>query len=137
MSVSASTLRSPYLLLAAALLLGALCGWGYLQITAADPPPAYAPRLAYVDHSARIADYDAPIVLLSLSTCRACASTRERLQTLGVRFAERSLDSSEAARAEAKALGARTVPLVLSRSAQLEGYDEALLDELLRQAGVL
>jgi len=125
---------TPVLLCVLAAGLGALANWGYHQ--RAPQAASEGPRLRAGDHSAVLDAHGEALVFYSLSTCRACAQTREHLNARGVRFAELQLDASESARVEAKALGAQRVPLVLSRSASLEGFDADLLDRLLSEAGV-
>jgi glutaredoxin len=53
----------------------------------------------------------------------------------GVRFTERDVEQSDAAKADYRKLGARGVPVILVGSQRMDGYDEARLAAMLKDAG--
>lgn len=54
-----------------------------------------------------------------------------------VPYIERQLDHSELLKREAKALGAKQVPLILIGNASIEGYDEKKILGLLWEHGLV
>lgn len=77
---------------------------------------------------------DHPPILISNSTCPACAHTRSWLQAEGIAFHEWTVDQSEHARQAAEQLDVRYVPTLLIGRARINGFDEAELRRRLRPA---
>jgi glutaredoxin 3 len=124
-------------LLAAALGLGA----GYLV---QHHPLGERANAAKVNATVRTGDFtriqarvDSRVVLYTIATCPYCKRAKELLAEHGVRYAELPLDTSLAAREEAKSLGATQVPFILIGSNSIEGFDEAKLLAVLDQQEVL
>ena len=59
------------------------------------------------------------------------------LEAQGVPYVERQLDHSESLKREAKALGAKQVPLILIGNVSIEGYDEKKILGLLSEHGLI
>ncbi len=72
------------------------------------------------------------IVLYSLPGCDACQRAKAWLQENNIAFAELDIAASEAARAESRSLGAKTVPLILIGTQSVEGFDPERWQRLLQ-----
>lgn len=118
-------------LLALALGLGA----GYLvKRWTAEP---YQPAVTQGDHQAMYQALGSDVVLYSLSTCPFCAKARTLLGEHGVPFVERTIDQSDAAKAEAKELGIDSVPVLFVGPHRIQGYSEGTILRLLREDGAI
>jgi glutaredoxin 3 len=80
---------------------------------------------------------DSQVVLYTISTCPYCKRAKELLAERGVRYAELPLDTSLAAREEAKSLGATQVPFILIGNNSIEGFDETKMLAILDKQEVL
>lgn len=70
---------------------------------------------------------DHPPILISNSTCPACAHTRDWLRTAGVAYHELAVDQSERARQLAEQLDVQFVPTLLIGRVRINGFDESEL----------
>jgi glutaredoxin len=75
------------------------------------------------------------VTLYSTVSCGYCKMARAYLTRRGVRFTERDVEQSDAAKADYRKLGARGVPVILVGSQRMDGYDEARLAAMLKDAG--
>ncbi len=89
------------------------------------------------DFSAIHADAGGSVVMYSLSSCASCKQAKMLLEAQGVPYVERQLDHSESLKREAKALGAKQVPLILIDNASIEGYDEKKILALLSEHNLI
>ena len=88
------------------------------------------------DFSAIHAQAGGSVVMYSLSSCASCKQAKMLFEAQGVSYAERQLDDSEPFKQEAKALGAKRVPLILIGNTSIEGYDEKKILTLLAEHGL-
>jgi glutaredoxin len=77
------------------------------------------------------------VAFYSLEACGGCEKTRKLLRELGVDYVERSADTSTVHRQELHRLGAKRVPVIVTTSAKLEGYDHDRMIGLLEEQGYL
>ncbi len=95
------------------------------------------PTVRRGDFSAIHAAAGGSVVMYSLSSCASCKQAKILLEAQGVPYVERQLDHSESLKREAKALGAKQVPLILIGNASIEGYDEKKILGLLWEHGLV
>jgi glutaredoxin len=74
---------------------------------------------------------DGTVIMYTTARCGACIHAKEYFARKGVRYEERDVEKSDAARAEFGKLGGRGVPLILIGNERMEGFDERRLNELL------
>lgn len=108
------------LLLAAAIAAGQWAGQRWQQ---SQRPPLVQ---AFDPASIELAD-DHPPILISNSTCPACAHTRDWLRDAGVAYHELTVDQSEHARRVAEQLDVQFVPTLLIGRVRINGFDEGEL----------
>lgn len=73
------------------------------------------------------------VIMYSTKDCPYCAKTREYLTEKGVKWEERDIEKSPQAAAEWKAKGGVGTPLVLINGEQIQGFDKAKLDAVLKK----
>jgi len=74
---------------------------------------------------------DGTVIMYTTARCGACIHAKEYFARKGVRYEERDVEKSDAARAEFGKLGGRGVPLILIGNERMEGFDEQRLNQLL------
>lgn len=106
------------LLLVVLLVAGVAAGRGaaYVYGHYINPPPA---PVVEGDFSAEVADRP---VLFMTSTCPFCKQAVAYLDAHGVAYEKVVVDASDAARARYERLHAKTVPVLLTRSARITGF---------------
>lgn len=72
------------------------------------------------------------LVLISLSTCPACAQAREWLGEQGEEYVELAVDKSADAKALAKRLGINAVPVLIVGDRSIKGFDGATFEREIR-----
>ena len=77
------------------------------------------------------------VVLVSLSTCPACAAARNWLKEKGQPYLELAVDQSDAARALADQLNIRSVPVLIVGDQAVNGFDAGTFERLLAPPGTL
>lgn len=112
------------LLLFAALGLGMGLGVQHWRST------ADAPVVTRIDRSTPGLPGDR-VVLVSLSTCPACAKAREWLGAREIAYVELAVDQTEEARSLAERLDVSAVPVLIVGEQSVAGFDAAIFDELL------
>lgn len=116
-------------ILIACCALGLASGFGVRYLTQPSAP-TLAERTGDYAHIQQREQAD--VVLYSLPGCDACKRARTWLQDNNIAFAELDIAASEAARAESRSLGAKTVPLILIGTRSVEGFDPARWHQLLQ-----
>lgn len=111
------------------LLAGAGAGLAYRELRA----PSSAASVQTGDYSAYLPAGGRTVVFYSLSECQFCDLTRTLLDEHAVGYDERELGSNAAFREQARALEARSVPLLLIGDHKVEGWDEAQILAILEQ----
>ena len=76
------------------------------------------------------------VTLYSTSWCGYCRQARQHFAKRGVRYDERDVEASAAARREYHQLGARGVPVILVGRQRMDGFDAARMDRLLKAEGL-
>lgn len=71
------------------------------------------------------------VVLVSLSTCPACAAARNWLKAQGQPYLELAVDLRDAARALADRLDIRSVPVLIVGDQAVNGFDAGAFERLL------
>jgi glutaredoxin len=120
------------LVLVLALLTGALlAGWGVGSLLTPQPrgPEISSHDLDHLER-AGLRLSDTPL-LITLSTCPACAETRTWLVEQGVAFEELPVDRSEDDRALVERLGFRAVPVLIVGDRHVVGFHPSPMRELL------
>lgn len=112
-------------------LLGG-AGAGLLYQELRRPPPAAA-SVQTGNYSAYLPEGGRKVVFYSLSACEFCKLARGLLEKHSIAYELRELDASEAHREQARALGARSVPLLIIGDHKVEGWDEARIVAILEQ----
>lgn len=127
-----------------ALALGLGLGSGYLYRNNPFVGPGSSKSGSAPGATVRRGDFSAihaaaggGIVMYSLSGCPSCKQAKMLLEAQGVPYVERQLDHSESLKREAKALGAKQVPLILIGNVSIEGYDEKKILGLLSEHGLI
>lgn len=100
--------------------LGLAGGYGIQYL---NSPAASAPELRLVDRSTPGLPAADKLVLVSLSTCPACAQAREWLGAQGQEYVELAVDKSPEAKALAKRLGIDAVPVLIVGDRSIKGFD--------------
>lgn len=123
----------------AAILLFSLAGVGLGLLYQQNSSPQSAPPVLVErgDYSDFYRDNAGQIVFYTLSTCPLCQGIKEVLETRGVSYVERDIESSEKFLSDAKLLGARRVPLLLIGNHKIEGYDPDRTIAVLQKEGFL
>lgn len=71
------------------------------------------------------------VVLYTLASCPVCGVAKQTLDAYGVEYAERRLDDAPSLREDIRALGARSVPLMIAGRHKVEGFDRQAYREAL------
>ena len=77
----------------------------------------------------------AQVIMYATDWCPYCRKAREFFARNGVRYVERDIEKSPAAKAEYDKLGARGVPVILVGTQRMNGFSEDRLAQLLKSAG--
>lgn len=93
---------------------------------------APAPQSAGEPFALRQAMKDYPVTLYTLPSCDGCTQARKLLNTRGIPFAEKTVESEEQLK---KATGATGVPAMLVGSDMVTGYEEGAYNRSLDAAG--
>lgn len=107
------------LIWAAFLGLGLLGGMGFRHYMS----PTASPEIAAVDRSTPGLPAADQLVLVSLSTCPACAKARQWLSEQNQAYVEFSIDQSREAKALADRLGINAVPVLILGNRSIRGFD--------------
>lgn len=118
------------LILALLLVLG--IGGGY-SVQAWRQGDASAPKVVQIDLATPGLPGD-QVVLVSLSTCPACAAARNWLTARQQPFREMAVDKSDGARALADRLGFSSVPVLLVGNQAITGFDADTFERTLANA---
>lgn len=112
------------LIWAAFLGLGLLGGMGFRHYMS----PTAGPEIAIVDRSTPGLPAADQLVLVSLSTCPACAKARQWLSEQNQEYVELSIDQSRDAKALADRLGINAVPVLILGDRSIKGFDGATFE---------
>jgi glutaredoxin len=94
-----------------------------------------APSIATIDRHTPGLPAD-KVVLISLSSCPACAQARNWLQQRGQAFEELAVDQSDDARALADRLDISSVPVLIVGDRAATGFNADQFSQLLPDAGL-
>lgn len=89
------------------------------------------------DYSAFHDPGGARVVLYTLASCPVCGVAKQALDAHGVAYAERRLDDAPSLRDDLRALGARSVPLMIVGRHKVEGFDREVFRETLEAESLL
>ncbi|MFO1496549.1 MAG: glutaredoxin family protein [Lysobacterales bacterium] len=102
------------------LALGLGGGYALQQLRA---PAAAAAQIVAVDRNTPGLPAGDQLVLVSLSTCPACAQARTWLGENGQSYVELAVDQSPEAKALAQRLGINAVPVLILGNRSIRGFD--------------
>jgi glutaredoxin 3 len=86
------------------------------------------------DFSAHIAKLPQPVTLYGTSTCPHCQAARAYLTKAGIAFNDQLIDQSQSAREQYSKLDESGVPVLVSQSKLIVGFNAKAYDELLKPA---
>jgi glutaredoxin len=102
--------------------VAAACGWfGVSALRSFTAQPA----LQAGDYSAIVRDAGEPVVLFATTTCPYCRQARALLDAMKVEHVVYDVDVSPPARALYDRLHANSVPVLVTASLRITGFDEA------------
>lgn len=102
--------------------IAAACGWLGISILRSVTAP---PVLQAGDYSAIVRDAGEPVVLFATTTCPYCRQARALLDAMKVEHVVYDVDVSPPARALYDRLHANSVPVLVTASLRITGFDEA------------
>ena len=106
----------------ALVVAAAACGW--LGVSALRSFTAQ-PALQAGDYSAIVRDAGEPVVLFATTTCPYCRQARALLDAMKVEHVVYDVDTSPSARSLYERLHANSVPVLVTTSVRITGFDEA------------
>jgi len=78
-----------------------------------------------------------PVVMFSMSTCTHCQKARTYFNEQGIAYAEYVIDQSADAKAAFDRMEEAGVPVILTATHKIRGFDPGLIASILEQDGVL
>ncbi|QYF94745.1 glutaredoxin family protein [Massilia sp. PAMC28688] len=82
------------------------------------------------DFAQHVTQHRHRLTLYGTTTCPACAHARAHLVKAGIPFNDQVIDQSDAAKQMYQKLGERSVPILVSKTELLIGYNAAAYDRL-------
>jgi glutaredoxin 3 len=86
------------------------------------------------DYTSHFAGQPQRLTLYGTTTCPHCIAARRYLKQAGIGFNDRIIDASEDSRAMFAKLDEDGVPVLVSRSGLISGFNQAAYDELARSS---
>lgn len=102
--------------------VAAACGWlGVAVLRSVTAQPV----LQAGDYSAIVSEAGEPVVLFATTTCPYCRQARALLDAMKVEHVVYDVDTSTSARSLYERLHANSVPVLVTTSVRITGFDEA------------
>ena len=88
----------------------------------------------FFDHLKKSHAHTVRVIMYSAQWCGVCKRAKSYLQAHGIAFTEKDIDASEQTKAEFERLGGKGVPVFLIGRQRMNGFSEALFEQLYKQA---
>ena len=88
------------------------------------------------DYASHFADQPQRLTLYGTTTCPHCIAARKYLTQTGIAFNDRIIDTSADSRAMFAKLNENGVPVLVSRTGLISGFNKAAYDELARSSAL-
>lgn len=84
-------------------------------------------------YSNLVENNETELVIFTKTTCDACTSTKRHLAIEGIKYKEFSIDTSEEAANLFQLNSFKGVPLLITKSQMLLGYNESAVDMIIKE----